>query len=319
MVVPILGDERVEGLLYVDRQQARPPPLVELEGARLEQANAVDDACRATAGEAVEDRAHHRQPPADQPERDDKKRDRRAQRRREHGAQRLGQPEGHEHRHQAEGDEGGDRQRVQEVLDGERRGRRADGRVAADEGDLGRLADQDAERRDVAERVARQRRREGRREPQARRRLEAEHPGQGAGPETQAAERHDGEEPPADLARALHNRADAGPPDEVDEQREAQDRRGGASEGQPPGAGRGARRGRDCRGKRIAGLGHRRAGMIAPKGLETQGKSGRQRFAARPAPGGLARVLRVCGQIGYRLQAAGFGKSFEELSREISL
>ncbi len=107
---------------------------------------------------------------------------------------------GDEQRHRPGGDHRRDRQRVEHILDCQRGQRRGDRHGAADARDLGRLADDRAERSDVAEGIAADDGVEGDGEGQAVRRLDADPPGGGAHHEAQPAEDEDPDQVPADLA-----------------------------------------------------------------------------------------------------------------------
>ena len=97
-------------------------------------------------------------------------------------------------------DHGGD---VQQVLDGHRRDRRAGTHAPLHEDDLRWLADQDAKRRDIAERVSHHRRAERGTQRKPARIVQAHPPGDRAQQIPNATEQADHHEPPANPVDAV--------------------------------------------------------------------------------------------------------------------
>ena len=111
----------------------------------------------------------------------------------------VGQIEADEERDRRGADHRRRRERVEDVLDRERRHRRAERHAVAHEGGLGRLAREEPQGRQVPDRVPGDDGGEGGPKRQRMRRFEAERPRQGPHREPQAGERDDGGKAPADL------------------------------------------------------------------------------------------------------------------------
>ena len=139
--------------------------------------------------------------------------------------------ETHQQRHHARGNHGRRRERVEDVLDRQRRHRGSERNPAAHEGGLRRFADERPQRREIADRVAADH--GGKRVTERQRvwRLEAQPPRERAKQKPQSADRDDGHQHPPDLSDIRSNFGDADPRQHPRQQGDAANREENAGEG----------------------------------------------------------------------------------------
>jgi hypothetical protein len=128
--------------------------------------------------------------------------------------------------------------RIEQVLDGKCRQRRADGQAHANERRLRRLTNDWTERCDIAERIAGKDRGEGVGESKVVRRFDAPAPGLRACGKAQSSDGHDRGQTPTDLTKAGPDLRGSDMPDQPDEQRDSSRRGHGTGERQRPLLGR---------------------------------------------------------------------------------
>ena len=215
----ILAVEAVDGVL-------ERPQLLEAPRQRVRRQRA--------AVQPVEEAGHHLDLAADDPRRRHQHGQHRADRDQEDDLEAVRHPEAREQRERAADDHHGDGHRVDQVLDRQARHGRGERDTMPDVDGLGRLAGEQAERRQVAEGVAGEEGGEGVADPQPGVGRGAERPGPGPDEQAEARQQDDDQEAPADALHAGDDLVQPGLPQSQREQCRAEQRRRDAPRRDPP-------------------------------------------------------------------------------------